>query len=196
MMPRTIAWTRRLNPSRLAMAAPSAPTAMKAAKKATVMTSAIAKTTATITQNQKAAIRGTFYGLRDARGRGSGGFCLQASARVPLDGDRHNARALDNLQYSDQPDLLASGRKVDADHRHGGVTVRAAGRAHRLCGIPGALSARAAAAADQIEDHPFVGRHGRAFPTSLHVMYNASRHRHLAARNAGQALSTRRQRDG
>src|SRR2546429_645593 len=38
--PRTIAWTSRLNPSRLTTAAPSAPTVMKTANRATVMTSA------------------------------------------------------------------------------------------------------------------------------------------------------------
>src|SRR5436853_3727636 len=178
------------------MAAPSAPRAMKAAKKATVMTSAIAKAIATITQNQKAAIRGTFYGLRDARGPGLGGFGLQAPARVPLDSDRHDARALDNLQHPDQPNLLAPGREIDADHRHGSITVRAAGRAHRLRWIPVALGARAATAADEIEDHPLGGRYRRGFPTSLHMTYNAIRDCHLAARNAGQALSVRRQRDG
>src|SRR5256885_12739670 len=178
------------------MAAPSAPSAMKAAKKATVMTSAIANATATITQNQNAAIRGTFYGLRTRVGAASGGFGLQAPARVPLDGDRHDARALDKLQHSDQPDLLASGREIDADHRHGGVTVRTAGGAHRLGWIPAALRAGAAGAADEIEDHPLGGRHRRGFPTSLHMMYNAPRDSHLAARNAGQALRVRRQRGG
>src|SRR2546428_1937477 len=154
---------------------------MKTAKKATVMTSTTAKATATITQNQNAVIRGTFYGLRDPICGCLGGFGLQTSARMPFDGDRHDAGAMDDSEHPCQPDGLAPGREVDADHRHGGVTAGAIGHLDRLCRIPGPLGIRAAAPADEIEHHPPVDAHGRGIPTSLHITYNGGLLEPLAA---------------
>src|SRR5260370_42358467 len=91
-------------------------------------------------------------------------------ARVALDRDRHDTGALDDLKHLAQTDLLAPGWEVDADHRHRGIAVGATGSAHRLGGIPSTLGAGAAAPADEIEHHPFLGTHRRGFPTLLHPL--------------------------
>src|SRR5258708_11248331 len=101
-------------------------------------------------------------------------------AGAPLDGDRHDARALYDLEHPTQSDFLAPGREVDADHRHRGVAVRAHRGAHRFSGIPTALGTRATARADEIERHPLRSTRRRGLPTSLHVTYNACPQRHLA----------------
>src|SRR5260370_4006857 len=104
--PRTMACTKRPNPRRLTTAAASAPRLRKTAKKATVMTSAIAKATATMIQNQNAVIRG--HSKPTERGC-SGGFGLQAAAPMALDGHRHDAGTLNDLEDVGQPEILPSG---------------------------------------------------------------------------------------
>src|SRR5439155_12347120 len=109
-----------------------------------------------------------FYGLRDADVEALGGFGLQPAACVPLDRDRHDPGAPDYFEPPGQPDILPPGGKVDADHRHGGVAVGTTGGADCVGRIPGALSACAAAPADEIEHHPLVSADRRGYPTSLH----------------------------
>src|SRR4029077_1116487 len=125
--PSTIACTRRLKPSRLTTAAASAPRLRKTAKKATVMTSAIAKATATMIQNQNAVIRGH---SRPTERFSSGGFGLETPACAAFDGHWHDPRALDNLEDAGQSDFFAAGRKIDPDHGHGRIAVGATRGAH------------------------------------------------------------------
>src|SRR6202022_5165496 len=95
-------------------------------------------------------------------------------ARAARAGDRGGPRALDDFEPPGQPDFLAPGREVDADHRHRGVAVGADGGTHRLGGIPGALGASATSAADEIERHPLRSTCRRGIPTSLHINYDAA----------------------
>src|SRR5207248_4927853 len=169
---------------------------MKTAKKATVMTSTTANAMATITQNQNAVIRGHSTSIARAVADQSGGFGVQMAARPPLDGDRHDAGALDHFEDFSQPDFLAPGRKVDTDHRHRGVAGGADRGAHRLGGIPAALGTRAAAAADEIERHPPRCIRRRGLPTSLHISTTWNLAPPLRCGDRVQALRARRQRAG
>src|SRR6202030_1882725 len=163
--PRTMACTKRPTPSRLTTAAASAPRLRKTAKKATVMTSAIAKATATMIQNQNAVIRGH---SKPTERISSGGFGLQPAARMALDRHRHDAGALNHLEHAGQPDFLSPGREIDPNDGHRRIAIGAARGAHGIGRVPDALRDVSAATTDEIEHHPCPPRHMRAVPTSLH----------------------------
>src|SRR5216683_3980649 len=170
--PRTMACTKRPNPSRLTTAAASAPMLRKTAKKATVITSAIAKATATMIQNQNAVIRGH---SKPTERVSSGGFGLQPAARMALDRHRHDAGSLNDLEDVRQPDFFSPGREIDSDNGHRRIAIRTARGGHRVGRVPGPPGACAAASTDEIEDHPRPRRHRRAVLTSLHADTTTSR---------------------
>src|ERR1700726_1108808 len=149
--PRTMACTKKPNPSRPTTAAASAPRLRKTAKKATVMTSAIAKARATMIQNQNAVIRGHSKPTEQVC---SDGFGLQPAARMALDRHRHDAGALNHLEHAGQPDFLSPGREIDPDDGHRRIAIGAARSAHGIRRVPGALRDGPTATTDEIENHP------------------------------------------
>src|ERR1700719_180347 len=163
--PRTMSCTKSPNPSRLTTAAASAPRLRKTAKKATVTISAIANATATMIQNQNAVIRGH---SKPTERVGSGGFGLQAAARMALDRHRHDAGALNHLEHAGQPDFLSPGREIDPDDGHRRIAIGAARSAHGIRRVPGALRDGPTATTDEAKHNPRPPRHRRAVPTSLH----------------------------
>ena len=90
---------------------------------------------------------------------------------MPLNRDRHDPGALDDLKHLGQRRPLAAARKIDSDDRHRAIACRAERHANRSSWIPGSLRAPTAGTADQVEDHHRLGR-ADMLEIPLHGRYN------------------------
>ena len=108
---------------------------------------------------------------------------------MPFDRHRHDPSPLDDLEHAVQYRGFATLRKIDPDHRHGGVAGRARSHADGACRIPRPLRAGSAGPADQIEDHRRFICVGTA-QVPLHRPYNVGPGRRLAPAIRGEIEPT------